>query len=54
MGLPWVRLDTNFGSNPKILYLIEDKKYRAAFVYITGLACPEDTMDAADELELMH
>jgi len=37
MGLPWVRLDTQFAQNPKILYLIEDKKYRAAFAYITGL-----------------
>jgi hypothetical protein len=38
MGLPWVRLDTQFPSNPKVLYLIEDKKFRAAFAYITGLA----------------
>jgi hypothetical protein len=38
MGLPWVRLDAQFPSNPKILYLIEDKKFRAAFVYCAGLA----------------
>ena len=37
MGLPWVRLDTNFAQNPKILYLIEDKKYRAIVAYISGL-----------------
>lgn len=38
MGLPWVRLDTQFPSNPKILYLIEDKKFRAAFVWTASLA----------------
>lgn len=38
MGLPWVRLDTQFPSNPKILALVEDKKYRAAFVYVSALA----------------
>ena len=38
MGLPWVRLDTTFHHNPKMLYLIEDKKFRAAFVYVAGLA----------------
>jgi hypothetical protein len=37
MGLPWVRLDTQFASNPKILYLVEDKKFRAAFVWLTSL-----------------
>ena len=37
MGLPWVRLDTNFASNPKILYLIEDKKHRAIVAYVCGL-----------------
>lgn len=37
MGLPWVRLDTNFAQNPKILYLIEDKKHRAIVAYICGL-----------------
>lgn len=37
MGLPWVRLDTQFASNPKILYLIEDKKFRAAFVWTASL-----------------
>jgi hypothetical protein len=38
MGLPWVRLDTQFPSNPKVLELVADKKWRAAFVYISSLA----------------
>jgi len=38
MGLPWVRLDTQFPSNPKVLYLIEDKKFRAAFAWMASLA----------------
>ena len=38
MGLPWVRLDTQFPSNPKMLYLIADKKFRAAFVWTASLA----------------
>jgi hypothetical protein len=37
VGLPWVRLDTQFASNPKILYLVEDKKFRAAFVWAASL-----------------
>ena len=37
MGLPWVRLDTTFASNPKILDLVAAKKYRAAFVYVASL-----------------
>lgn len=37
MGLPWVRLDTQFSSNPKILYLVQDKKFKSAFVYVAGL-----------------
>jgi hypothetical protein len=37
MGLPWVRLDTQFAQNPKILYLVEDKKWRAAFVWVASL-----------------
>ena len=37
MGLPWVRLDTQFANNPKLLYLIEDKKFRAAFVWVASL-----------------
>ena len=38
MGLPWVRLDTQFPSNPKVLELTSAGRWRAAFVYITGLA----------------
>lgn len=38
MGLPWVRLDTQFASNPKILYLIEDQKWRSIVVWAAGLA----------------
>lgn len=37
MALPWVRLDTQFASNPKILELISDKKYRAAFAWTCSL-----------------
>lgn len=37
MGLPWVRLDTQFASNPKILELIATKKYRAALVWVASL-----------------
>jgi len=38
MGLPWVRLDTQFPSNPKILALTADKHHKAAFVYLCSLA----------------
>jgi hypothetical protein len=38
MGLPWVRLDTQFASNPKILFLVEDRRFRAAFVWLCSLA----------------
>lgn len=37
MALPWVRLDTQFGTNPKILDLIEQKAHAAIVVYICGL-----------------
>lgn len=37
MGLPWVRLDTQFATNPKVLYLVEDRKFRALHGYICGL-----------------
>lgn len=38
-GLPWVRLDTAFPSNPKVLALLTDKEgHRTAFVYLCGLA----------------
>jgi hypothetical protein len=39
MGLPWVRLDTAFPRNPKILALLEEKDgYRAALVWVCSLA----------------
>lgn len=38
MGLPWVRLDTGFPTNPKVLALIEDKKWQSITVYIAGLS----------------
>lgn len=38
MALPWVRLDTTFPSNPKVLYLMADEKYRAGFVYLCSLS----------------
>ena len=37
MGLPWVRFDTQFASNPKVLRLVSDKKWRALTVYVCGL-----------------
>jgi len=38
MPLPWVRLDTQFPTNPKVLALVEGKKYRAIAVYTCGLS----------------
>lgn len=38
MPLPWVRLDTQFPSNPKVLALAEDRKWRALAVYAFGLS----------------
>jgi hypothetical protein len=37
-GLPWVRLDTGFPSNAKILALVSDRKEAAAFGYVCSLA----------------
>lgn len=37
MGLPWVRLDTQWPTNPKFLMLAEDKKWRAICVYMASL-----------------
>lgn len=37
MGLPWIRLENNLAQNPKILALVEDKNYQAAFAYVCGL-----------------
>ena len=38
MSLPWVRLDSQFPSNPKVLALVSDKAYQALVVYVGGLA----------------
>jgi|SRR5215469_12549018 len=38
MPLPWVRLDTSFPSNPKLLAMLTEKDgHRAAFVYLCAL-----------------
>lgn len=37
MALPWVRLDTGFAHNPKVLELVAEKKWQAIAVYIAGL-----------------
>lgn len=36
-GLPWVRLDTQFATNPKVLDLVEDKAWRAVAAYTFSL-----------------
>lgn len=39
VALPWVRLDTSFPMNPKLLAMLGEKDgYRAATVYLCGLA----------------
>jgi hypothetical protein len=38
MGLPWVRLDTTFHHNPKIVRLVAEKRQSAAFAYVCSLA----------------
>ena len=38
MGLPWVRLDTQLPTNPKVLELVDRKQQPAAFAYVCGLA----------------
>ncbi len=38
MGLPWVRLDTQFPTNPKIVQLVAEKKHTAAFAWVCSLA----------------
>lgn len=37
-GLPWVRLETAFPSNPKVLMLVESKSWRAITTYLCGLS----------------
>lgn len=38
MAMPWVRMDTQWPSNPKFLQLVEDKKWKAISAYWAGLA----------------
>jgi hypothetical protein len=37
MSLPWVRLDSGFAHNPKVLTLAEDKKWQAIACYVASL-----------------
>lgn len=36
-GLKWIRLETTLFENPKLLYLQEDKQYRAIVSYLQGM-----------------
>lgn len=38
MPLPWVRLDTQFPTNPKVLALVEDRKWRALCAFTCSLS----------------
>lgn len=38
MTLPWVRLETGFPSNVKVLRLVDAGRHRAALVYVCSLA----------------
>lgn len=38
MSMQWVRLDTAFPTNPKILTLVEDRQFRAIALYVCSLA----------------
>jgi hypothetical protein len=38
VSLPWVRLESAFPQNPKILMLVEDRKWQAIAVYVSSLA----------------
>lgn len=58
-GLAWVRLDTAFPRNHKVLALLDGKDgHRAAFVYLCGLAyCGEQGTDGflpRPALPLLH
>jgi hypothetical protein len=37
-NLPWVRLDTQFAGNPKLLALTQAGRWRSAFIYIASIA----------------
>lgn len=36
-GLKWIRLDTTMFESPKLLYLKEDKQYKAIVVHLEGM-----------------
>lgn len=36
-GLSWIRLDTTIFENPKLLYLQEDKEFRAIVAHLQGM-----------------
>ena len=38
MGLPWVRLESQFPQNPKVLALVEDRAWQSLSVYVCGLS----------------
>ena len=38
MSLPWVRLDSAFNTNPKVLELVADKQWRPIVSYVCSLA----------------
>lgn len=37
-GLKWIRLETTIFENPKLLYLKEDKQYKAIVVHLEAMA----------------
>lgn len=37
MGLPWIRLDTTIADHPKILELVDDKAFQAAFAHVMAM-----------------
>lgn len=37
-GLKWIRLETTMFENPKLLYLKEDKQYKAIVVHLEGMS----------------
>lgn len=37
MGLQWIRLDTSTFDHPKMLYLSEDKQYRAIVTHLAAM-----------------
>lgn len=58
MGLPWIRLDTAFPDHPKILELVADKAFQAAFAYVCGMGyCGKHGTDGfipANALPFIH